>query len=458
MTKEDQKRDEVFYNATLAPDEIDRLLDPKVFTGFKRFDKGGEGNVGSFRRDNVGNIKDNLIIKGNNLLALASLKAEFAGKVKLIYIDPPYNTGNDGFKYNDSFNHSSWLVFMKNRLEVARELLRKDGLIFVQIGHDEHFYLKILMDEVFGRENFVNEITWKKYSGVKNQASKKLTTQQESILFYSKSSNYEINYLYNSLSDDYVKAEYKYIDKNGRRYAKLRGRGYQGGEKTTKIKYLDENSGSPITTLWDEDFLQLNTSSAEKIKDFIGQKPEALLKRVIDLSTKENDIVLDFFAGYGTTGSVAHKINRQYILVEQMDYIHDLPEARLKEVIKGDQTGISKEVNWKGGGDFVYMELAKWNEKWMEKIKKAKTGKELTKIWNEMKETAFLNWQIEPEKFDPKAKDFTDLSLADQKRFLSECLDQNQLYINYSEMEDMEYAVSKEDKKLNKEFYSYLKT
>src|SRR3990167_1336280 len=127
MTKEDQKRDEIFWNQTLAPDEISRLLDPKVFTTAKRIDAKGEHKLEKFKTDENGDIKDNLIIKGNNLLALHSLKKRFAGKVKLIYIDPPYNTGNDSFGYNDHFNHSSWLTFMRNRLEVARELLRNDG-------------------------------------------------------------------------------------------------------------------------------------------------------------------------------------------------------------------------------------------------------------------------------------------------------------------------------------------
>jgi adenine-specific DNA-methyltransferase len=150
MTKEDQKRDEIFWNETLAPDEISRLFDPKVFTNAKRIDAKGEHKFDGFKTDENGNIKDNLIIKGNNLLVLHSLKKRFAGKVKLIYIDPPYNTGNDSFKYNNSFNHSTWLVFMKNRLEIARDLLRKDGLIFVQIDNEESDYLKLLIDEVFG--------------------------------------------------------------------------------------------------------------------------------------------------------------------------------------------------------------------------------------------------------------------------------------------------------------------
>jgi adenine-specific DNA-methyltransferase len=454
MTKEDQKRDEIFYNETLAPDDINRLLDPKVFTNFKRIDKKGEHELDGFKRDEKGTIKDNLIIKGNNLLALASLKKEFAGKVKLIYIDPPYNTGNDGFKYNDSFSHSSWLVFMKNRLEIAKELLRNDGIIFVQCDYRENSYLRILMDQIFGRDNLVNEITWKKYGGVKNQAAKKLTTQQETILLYSKSLEYNINFLYNPLSEKYVADEYKYVDENGRRYAKLRGRGYQGGGKETKIKYLDENQGSPITSLWAEDGLQLNTSSSEKIGDFTGQKPEALLKRIIEMGSSAGDLVLDYHAGTGTTLAVAHKTGRQYIGVEQMDYIHDLSEARLNNIIKGDQSGISKDVNWKGGGDFIYMELAKWNEEWIEKIQKAKTGKELFKLWDEMKETAFLSYKVDLKKIDANAKGFADLSIADQKKFLIECLDKNQLYVNFSEIEDKEYGVSKEDKELNKNFYN----
>jgi adenine-specific DNA-methyltransferase len=149
QTKEDTKRKEVFWNETLAPDEIDVLLEPKILTSAKRYTKEGEERVKSFNRDENGVIKDNLIIKGNNLLALHSLKKEFKGKVKLIYIDPPYNTGNDSFGYNDKFNHSTWLTFMKNRLEVARELLNKKGFLFVHISQHEFEYLKILLNEIF---------------------------------------------------------------------------------------------------------------------------------------------------------------------------------------------------------------------------------------------------------------------------------------------------------------------
>ncbi len=154
--KEEQKRDEIFYNEILAPDEIDRLFDPKVLTNFKRYNRSGD-------RSNPKDISrnDNLIIKGNNLLALHSLKKLYRGKVKLIYIDPPYNTGNDEFKYNDRFNHSTWLTFMENRLRVAKEFLSNDGIIFIQIDDREHHYLKVLTDEIFGRENKISTVTVK---------------------------------------------------------------------------------------------------------------------------------------------------------------------------------------------------------------------------------------------------------------------------------------------------------
>jgi adenine-specific DNA-methyltransferase len=160
-TKEKSQRREVFFNQIIGADEIDRLFDEKAFTNFVRYHQDGADTPHEFNRNADGVITDNLIIKGNNLLALHSIKRQFAGRVKLIYIDPPYNTGNDGFKYNDNFNHSTWLTFMKNRLEIAKELLRDDGVIFVQIDDNEQAYLKVLMDEIFGREQ-VDCIVWQK--------------------------------------------------------------------------------------------------------------------------------------------------------------------------------------------------------------------------------------------------------------------------------------------------------
>ena len=446
MTKEDQKRDEIFYNETLAPDDINRLLDAKVFTNFKRIDKKGEHKLDGFRRDEKGVIKDNLIIKGNNLLALASLKKEFAGKVKLIYIDPPYNTGNDGFNYNDSFNHSSWLVFMRNRLEIARQLLSNDGSIYMQLDYNEVHYCKVLMDEVFGRDNFQREIIWDMtvLSGYKTLA-KNWIRGHDSILFYTKNStNFKFNKLMQPHTKDYEKMFNK-TDKDGRKYMVAHG----------STRYWDEikDKGKPYGDVWNNIMsFQQQPTSGERM-EFDGQKPEKLLDRIIRSATNEGGIVLDYHLGSGTTCAVAHKMQRQYIGIEQLDYAENDSVVRLKNVINGDKTGISKAINWKGGGDFVYMELAKWNEEWIEKIEKAKTQKELTKLWDEMKETAFLSYKVDPKTVEANAKDFADLSIADQKKFLIECLDKNQLYVNLSEIEDKEYRVSKEDIKLNKEFY-----
>jgi len=155
QTKEEEKRKEIFFNEVLAQDEINRLLDPKVLTNFTRYTANGEEKVTAFNRAENGVIRENLIIKGNNLLALHTLKTQFRGQVKLIYIDPPYNTGNDSFGYNDNFNHSTWLTFMKNRLEISKTFLSPDGVIFISCDDSEQAYLEILCDEIFGRENFI---------------------------------------------------------------------------------------------------------------------------------------------------------------------------------------------------------------------------------------------------------------------------------------------------------------
>jgi len=466
MTKEDQKRDEIFYNETLAPDDINLLLDAKVFTNFKRIDKKGEHKLDGFNRDGKGTIKDNLIIKGNNLLALASLKKEFAGKVKLIYIDPPYNTDNT-FAYNDTFDHSTWLSFMRNRLEIAKQLLTNDGSIYVNIDYNEVHYLKILMDEVFGRNNFQREIIWRIgwLSGYKTIA-KNYIRNHDTILFYTKDpNNFVFNKAYNTKKDF---ADRFNADNKKEILEKLEQLKLNKKESEDFLNYISEvglPDKYPLEDTWNSSvYDKLNSIavvsySGEKVSKMLGvdeikgQKSEKLLQRIIEVSTNEGDIVLDYHIGTGTTCAVAHKLNRRYIGIEQMEYIENTAVARLKEVIKGENVGISKDVNWQGGGDFVYMELAEWNNKWIREIRDAKTSKELAKLWDEMKESAFLSYKVDPKTIDANAKDFADLSVADQKKFLIECLDKNQLYVNLSEIEDKEYGVSKEDIKLNKEFY-----
>ena len=185
QTEEEEKREEIFFNEILAQDEIDRLFDPKVLTNWKRHTVKGSQRIEEIKRDESGTIRENMIIKGNNLLALHTLKKQFWGKVKLIYIDPPYNTGKDSFGYNDNFSHSSWLTFMKNRLEVARELLRDDGSIWINIDDDKAHYLKVLCDDIFGRENFLANVIWEKSDSPRMDASF-FSVRHDHVIVFSK--------------------------------------------------------------------------------------------------------------------------------------------------------------------------------------------------------------------------------------------------------------------------------
>jgi len=421
--KEDQKRDEVFYNETLAPDEIDRLFEPKVLTNFKKYDSKGEHKVTEL------SLNDNLIIKGNNLLALHCLKKKYRGKVKLIYIDPPFNTGNDEFRYNDRFNHSTWLTFMKNRLETAKELLSEEGSIYVHLDFNEAHYCKVLMDEIFGRSNFQREIIWRMgwVSGYKTAANNWIRNHDD-ILFYVRNPNkFTFNKTYIPYPPDYER---------------------WGGRKKGKGLAIEDvwgvHAGEGINSL-------AVISFAKEYTGFRTQKPESLLKRIIEVSTNPGDIVLDFCLGTGTTAAVAHKMGRQYIGIEQLDYGKFSSEARLKKVIGGDKHGISKGVNWKGGGSFIYIELKKWNEEYMAAIQEADTTQKLLNIYKKMKKEAFFRYDIDLSKFDEK--EFKKLSLEEQQQVLCECLDKNHLYVNLSEMDDATYKISAEDKKLNKQFY-----
>ncbi len=320
----------------------------------------------------------NRLIYGDNLLVMQALLAGDAesglasmrGKIDLIYIDPPFDSKADyrtkitlpsietrqlsqeearkllpgsiaaeianihleeikeiqleqkptvieQFAYADTWKDGtvSYLKMLYPRLALMRELLSDKGSIYVHIDYHIGHYVKLLIDDVFGKDSFVNEIVWKKYSGVKNQASKKLTTQTDSIFLYRKGADPIFNTQYRPMSEVYVKAEYKYVDENGRRFAKIRGRGYQGPEGEQTIKYLDENPGAPLTSLWDDDNLQLNTSSSER-SGYATQKPESLLERIIKISSNEGDLVADFFSGSGTTGAVAEKLNRKWIMCD----------------------------------------------------------------------------------------------------------------------------------------------
>ena len=515
QTKEDVKRNEVFWNEILAPDEINRLTEPKVLTNFKRYDVDGEHEVDSISMD------DNLIIKGNNLLALHSLKRKYAGKVKLIYIDPPYyftkHKESDSFNYNSNFRLSTWLTFMHNRLSVAKELLKNGGVILCHIKEDGVHWLKVLMEEIFKVENFVETFIWKNTDNP-DSLSKKSRSSVEYILCYEVNKDSSVQYLGkqtengdapllnsgNSIHPLTFPAQtIRFNIPDGIYECGMPDRveiltpikvenGLNSNEATLKGEFkwsqqtLDEEIEKGTYFLcktnkfsirfqrkdgvymapekyFDEQYLSKaigvgsNEDASTHIKqiglEFSFSKPESVVAFFIKSITVEKDIVIDFFLGSGTTAAVAHKMNRRYIGIDQMDYIEDTACNRLTKVIEGEQGGISKSVNWQGGGSFVYCELAKANQQFADDIEHASSSEELVTIWEQMQETGFLSWKVNPKEINANADDFTTLAIEDQKRFLIECLDKNLLYIPYSEIDNAEFGISENDKKINNQFY-----
>ena len=432
QTKEDAKRNEVFWNEILAPDEINRLIEPKSLTAFRRFDSEGEHEVSEV------SMQDNFIIKGNNLLSLYSLLPKYKGKVKLIYIDPPYNTGSDSFGYNDKFNRSTWLTFMRTRLELSKALLSNDGAIYVQLDFHQAHYAKVLLDEIFGEDNFQREIIWRIgwISGYKT-ADKNWIRNHDTILFYSKDASQMIFNKY------YIpKEEYK-------SFAQGSSERYPIEDVWNGNEYDDLNSIAIVSFAGETVSKMLNPNDEVK-----GQKSEKLIERIIKAHTSEGDLVLDFFGGTGTTAAVCLKTKRKFIIAEQLEKHIDIIKRRLQKVVQGEQSGISKRNNWQGGGSFVYCELATANQTFVDEIFAAERTDELKKIWDRMQQTGFLSWKVEPKQFEENAKAFEELSLDDQKLFLVECLDKNLLYIPLSEVDNDEFGLDSKDRELTRKFYA----
>ena len=549
QTKEDQKRDEIYYNELLAPDDVDRLLAPKVFTNAKRYTKDGEEVITSFNDNN------NLIIKGNNLLALSSILKRYEGKVKCIYIDPPYNTGSDSFKYNDNFNHSTWLIFMRNRLKLAYKLLKSDGYLFVQCDDNEQAYLRVLIDEIFNKDNFINVVTvktkiggvsgssegkslkdatefiniyaknksesllnpvyvktplnkyvqqyqddgksWKYTSIITNMSGKKKVKEIDGFTFYSydtfetksvtrfaKDNGLTVDEVYNKYNDKIFRttnaqssirqtviSETKDINSVivGCEYIPTKGK---NKGNLVEILYKDTNRNmlmflsdcvqkegnnyyylEKVSTLWDD--IQYNNISKDGGVDFAnGKKPETLIKRVLDLATKKNDIILDFHLGSGTTCAVAHKMQRQYIGIEQLNYGENDSVVRLNNVINADKTGVStnEDINWQGGGSFVYCELKELNQKYIDEIMIADDDK-LIDLYPQITESEFISYKADINKLKEGIEDFKRLETEEKRRFLIEILDKNLLYVNYSDIEDEDFCISEEEKAFTKSFY-----
>ena len=459
QTKVEQKRNEIFYNETLAPDEVDRLLFPKVLANAKKYTIEGAETITEVTPE------DNLIIKGNNLLVLSSLLRKYENRINCIYIDPPFNTGNDSFNYNDRFSRSTWLTFMKDRLVLAKRLLAIDGNIFIHIDINQSHYLKVLADEIFGEENFVEEIIWAYGSPSGGRAATpKPVNIHDYILHYAKSySNRKQNRVYVPYSDKYISDWFKYKDEDGRLYQRRQRGKDENGNAIWERQYLDESKGVPLSTVWTDikqvyadprAYKEGTKSDVEVIKEFSGgQKPEALLKRIFEMSTDEGDIVLDFHLGTGTSAATAHKMKLKYIGVEQIDAQVDIILKRMQKVIAGDTAGISKDVEWKGGGSFVFCELNKLNQSVVEEIQEAKSKEEIAQIYEKLLSSGFISFKINPEEIVEGKTDYEELSIDDQKRFLLEILDKNLLYVNLCDIDDEEFAVSLSDKDFTKSFY-----
>ena len=535
--KEDQKRKEIFYNETIASDEISKMLAPKVFTNAKRYTKDGvEENI-TFDEN------DNLIIKGNNLIALSSLLKRYEGKVKCIYIDPPYyfsvKKEEDTFAYNSNFKLSSWLVFMKNRLEMAKRLLSDDGALFVQISDDGVGELHCLLKDIFGTENFINKITvkTKSPSGFASVNPGVFETA-EYILVFAKNkrnwkyniqyveSGYDVNYksvvgnkndpaenwiirnivdvlaeergydntkemrnnlgklVVNELVAEYALKNadsvfrYTAIGNNaGQIVVEARNKSKEEPEKVFTVerngqytvyvhkgqemafysKKLHEVDGEivpsmQVSNIWiDTPYEGIANEGGVTLKG--GKKPEKLIRRIIEMASNKGDLILDYHSGSGTTCAVAHKIERKYIGIEQLKYGKDDSSVRLESVIKGDSTGISKAVNWQGGGSFVYCELLENASTLIEKIQAASED-----TINEIKNEIYADERIVPyitrEELKKADEEFNSLELEEKKKSLISLVDKNKLYVNYSDMDDESYDISESDKAFTKSFYA----
>lgn len=355
-------------------------------------------------------IFDNRLIFGDNLLALKALEQEFTGKVKCVFIDPPYNTGSAFTHYDDGLEHSIWLGFMRDRLEIIRRLLSEDGSLWITIDDNEAHYLKVLCDEIFGRRNFVANVVWQKKYSVSSDA-KGIPPSHDHILVFSKSGSMTRNILPRSEKQNDL---YKYDDNDGRgpwrtdnlsvktisqaylyeiinpntgnSYFPPAGRAWmtsqermqilvderrvffgRGGNGAPQLKrYLSEvQQGVVPTTWWTFDEAGHNDESRKEQKilipndPFATPKPERLLHRILQIATNPTDLVLDSFAGSGTTGAVAHKMGRRWIMVELGEHCHTHIIPRLKKIIDGeDKGGITEAVNWQAGGGFRYYRLA----------------------------------------------------------------------------------------------------
>lgn len=519
MTEEDQKNVyEPFLNETLAKSEIDELEEPKILVNATRYDKNGATATTYF------DSQDNLIIKGNNLLALHSIVNRYAGKIKLIYLDPPYyfnkNKSADTFAYNTNYKLATWLTFMKNRLEICKKLLRNDGVIVVSIGDDGQAYLKVLMDEIFGQNNFVETFLWKNTDNP-DSLSKKSRSGVEYLHAYELKKNSKEKWIgkesengdapllksINNISERHFPAGSIHFRINDGVYEKghypkadllndlivensvnkndvsIRGHFVWGQDtidaelkqgtyfivktKNFAIRFQRLNASTMAPEKWiDQQYLSkifnigTNEDASSHIKElgfkFNNPKPESLIAFFIRAITKENDIVLDFFMGTGTTQAAALKMHRRFIGIDQMDYIKTIAVPRLRKVIAGEQGEISKDVKWQGGGSFVYAELMEKNQKYLRDIQNAQNEDDLMKIYDLMKGNSDIDFRVDLDKLEKDLKLGRFQTFDMRKRELIHIIDKNQLYYSENNIDDnnVKHLLSTSDYHFNKSFYN----
>ncbi|MDT2169288.1 site-specific DNA-methyltransferase [Enterococcus faecalis] len=451
MTKEDVGKEEVFYNEIIARDEIDTLLAPKAFVNVKKFDADGEHKVDTFSDD------DNLIIKGNNLLGLTSLLKRYEGKIKCIYIDPPYNTRTDAntFSYNNRFNHSTWLTFMKNRLEQAKKLLKEDGVIFIDIDHYELFYLGVLADEVFGYENRLGVLSI--VHNLKGRFNEFFSTAHENKIVYAKdaskatikefthdnSENYPhedeigryklvnlqrtgdgsrredrpnlyypiwVNPISKELSTEKQEgfSEVLPIDSKGIHRRWRWGKAKVNEEWKSEIVVKEKDNvfklytklrmkGEKPKSIWIKPEYS-GTTGTNQLKSLLGDKvfsyPKSvtLVKDSIQIVTEPDDIILDYHAGSGTTGQAVIELNREDNGNRKFILIEQM------DYINSVTVPRMRKVIDSTDGSFVYAELMELNQLYMNKIDQTSSKEELAKLWNELDNNADLNFQLDKEK------------------------------------------------------------
>lgn len=505
--QDDQKRNEVFFNATLAPDEVDRLLYPKVLVNVKRYTADGvEENVEL-------NSSDNLIIKGNNLLAISSILKRYEGKVKCIYIDPPYNPPSQAntFAYNNTFNRSTWLVFMKNRLEIAKRLLKKDGVLICAIDKNEQPRLQILIEEIFnehdvdcitivhnargaigtnfsythefaifvtpkGKKTIGNrkieqdEIDWRQ---LRDRGGESLRTDAKNCFYPIIVEDGKVIGFGDVCADDvhpqqnekYENQIYVYpIDNSGVerkwRYAR---QSVDGIINVLRVQETGDGIGIQIgkdygtyKTVWSDKKYDASLYGTQLLKNILPDTKFTYPKSIYNVidcinAVVEDDkdaIILDFFGGSGTTGHAVMEINqdggnRRFILVEQMDYIHKDTLPRNVAIMKSIAPTAS----------IVYCELAKCNQTFINELTQATADNEVKELLEKVLKTGFISSKVAPKDINPNAAEFAELSLDDKKRFIIELLDMNMLYVNVSDIDDVDYAISEADKAFTRSFY-----